>query len=247
MKLSERRKLKRLREGRGVAAFSNRLTVDDSIPIHTTRKVAASLRESTLELGRIAFEKQGTFAFECPIISATNHEAGHCIMYRLLGYETTLCMIEEKPLPEENIKLMGGVSSAWLGFSEWGGGLWSVGPETDPLEDLDIAAIHISGALAELLFDREYHMGSSLDEWALFRGTCDQVSRKLRKSPTEISGNMIDCVGSYLKSNPVAHGNLAKALMDEHNLNPKKIASILSSVEPIGRRKMFLQREKMAA
>jgi hypothetical protein len=245
-KLSEQRRLKQMREDRGkiVNAFAPRLTTADVIPISSNRETADTLQESALELGRLAFTRQGAKAFECPIESAANHEAGHCILYRLLGYSVFKCFIEEHERPSETIAHFGN-SPVWLGFSEANSGKWEVTPATDPLDDLDEAATQVAGVVAEMFFDKEYHQGSSLDEWALFKGICSQAAWKLGASHEEVSMNMLKRVGLLLRIHTEAHQKLANALIEDHNLSSERLADILSAVDPLGRRKMFFGTQEL--
>ena len=225
MKLSERR---RLREGNPFAKRPG------------DQETANALDEAQLTLARLAFEKQGIFAFASPIETAANHEAGHAVLDRLLHYEVTQCWVEESL---ELISVLD--SSVWLGFTHSDSGRLHIGPESDALNDIDEAARMVAGPAAEMLFDTKYHLGSSLDEWALFRGITTLAAQKLGQDPEGLASTVYDAVERYLKANSAVHGRLAKALIKDRSVAPDKITGILAEVEPIGRRRMFFKQKEM--
>ena len=154
--VNENQRAKKTKENKLVEAYPKSLNVGGVNLPRVSTEAAEYIKDEMLELTREALDDQGLFAFACPIESAAHHEAGHSIIYRLLGEEISHCEIKEEYSPHGPV---------WLGLSEYkGAGDWEINEKRDPLHDLDQAAIQGSGLIAEMMFDDVFHKGSSLSE-----------------------------------------------------------------------------------
>jgi hypothetical protein len=119
------------------------------------------------DFAREARAVQGAAAFACPLWAACCQEAGHALVMASLDLMPTRLRVRRR-------------GGDWLGMTD-ADGPWEVSPTDPPTADLDRAAITIAGVTAEVVFDsKNFRVGSSIDEIALFQGITATAGGNLR-------------------------------------------------------------------
>jgi hypothetical protein len=199
----------------------------NALPVNTaavTRYVPSSQDADRLvatlrDMAALAHNLVGPCAFDCPKSSAALHEAGHALMHTLDG-----------KLPER--------ASIWpireLGRVQWVGRTdsprWRVDGWTPPEADLKRARSLIAGVVAEMLFDPEYRLGSSLDEIVIAQSIVRTAAIKMRRDPKVVWLRTLAEVASRLKAHECLVHEIADELMRKGRIKTRRLTRLLQTV-----------------
>jgi hypothetical protein len=164
-----------------------------------------------------AYTVQGMQAFENTQGAAALHEAGHCVVNQSEGVTPAKVRI-------------------WLNEGDWVGRTEQptrlrTDNTTTPGEDLCHARITYAGLLSEQLFDADYRLASSIDEFVLTMVLVRNAAIKLRRDPEELLCDTRLTVGVTLVKHEGIVRRIAEELMRERNIDAEKLAQLLSKVE----------------
>ena len=125
-----------------------------------------------------------------------------------------------------------------VGTELWGGGVrgtfaWQIGPESDPNEDLKVAARMLGGWVGEWFDDRaRMRPGSSIDEIVLGQMVVNGAAQKLRADPEVLLNGLIGVIVDVLKANRAAHEAIAMRLMRKSTIGADGLKRFLEDVRP---------------
>jgi hypothetical protein len=173
-----------------------------------------------LAMAEHVFAVGGLQAFECPQTSAANHEAGHCVIETIEGHLPTRAAIW-------TTKRFG--RTQWVGKT-YGTPPWRTDDEASADADLSHARRLLAGVVAESLFDPDYRLGSSLDEWATAREMVHTAAIKMARSHKGLWYATVVEVALCLKRHEKVVIEIAKELMRKGVIQGPKLRSLL---EPI--------------
>jgi hypothetical protein len=177
------------------------------------RSMMSALAEQVYALG-------GLGAFDCPKPSAVVHEAGHCVMYASEGLMPTRAAIWP-------ITRLG--RTQWVGKT-YGTPPWQVDDRTTAEADLSQARCLMAGVVAESLFDPDYRLGSSLDEWAIGSGIVQTAASKMNRQPEQLLASVLDDVACRLKLYEKQVFEIANELMQKHVIRGGHLRSLLAPI-----------------
>jgi hypothetical protein len=173
----------------------------------------------------------GLQAFECPQTSAAIHEAGHCVVDTLEGHLPTRAAI----WPTERFG-----QTHWVGKT-YGTPPWRIDDKTSADADLSHARRLLAGVVAEMRFDLDYRLGSSLDEWAIASAMIQTAAAKMARSSKELWLATFAGVSLHLRRHRPLVVEIAQELMRKGFIKGPKLRSLL---EPIANSKnLFYQTE----
>jgi hypothetical protein len=162
----------------------------------------------------------GLDAFECPKPSAAIHEAGHCVIYACEGFTPTRAAIWP-------ISRLG--RTQWVGKT-YGTPPWHVDDRTTAEADLRHARCLMAGVISESLFDPEYRLGSSLDEWAIASGILQSVAVKTGRTPEQLWGATLGEIASRLRLHDQQVFAISAELMRKHAIQGHRLKSLLAPI-----------------
>jgi hypothetical protein len=162
----------------------------------------------------------GLQAFECPQTSAAIHEAGHCVVDTIEGHLPTRAAI----WPTECFG-----RPQWVGKT-YGAPPWRIDEKTSADADLSHARCLLAGVVAESLFDPDYRLGSSLDEWAIARVMVHTAAAKMACSSEELWLTTLTGLRVHLTRHRPLVVEIAQVLMRKGFIEGTKLRSLL---EPI--------------
>lgn len=164
-----------------------------------------------------AYAVQGVRALKNTQVSAAVHEAGHGVVGQREGAAPTEVRI-------------------WREGGEWTGGTrfsFSLPSDqtTSPEEDLRKARVTLAGMLAELLFDPDYCLGTSVDEISVTCVLVYSAAAKMRRDPDAVFWELARSTAKTLLKNEKTVRAIAEVLMREGVIRSKELAKLLDEVE----------------
>jgi hypothetical protein len=174
-----------------------------------------------LEITAMALAAEGLRAFDSPKSSAALHEAGHCVIDALDGdipQRASIWRIVEFGRPQ------------WIGRTE-GAPRWRVDETTDAAADLKQARSQLAGVIAEILFDSDYRLGSSIDEILTSQSIAATAAVKLHCDPMELWWATCVEVQSRLTTNACAVHAIARVLSLKGNISARSLSRLLQTLE----------------
>jgi hypothetical protein len=184
-----------------------------------SRQDADRLVAALRDMAALVHDLVGLCAFDCPKSSAALHEAGHALMHTLNG-----------DLPERAsiwpIRELGRVQ--WIGRTD--SPRWRVDGWTPPEADLKHARSLIAGVVAEMLFDPDYRLGSSLDEIVIAQSIVRTVAIKIRRDPEVVWLRTLAEVASRLKAHERLVHEIADELMRKGRIKARRLGRFLQTV-----------------
>jgi hypothetical protein len=166
-------------------------------------EICVSIRNSLVAVQKRVLVEHGERAFECPKEAAAIHEAGHVVVNVALGGRVRRVDIDCHP------------SGAWIGYTEYLNGEWSLSPETATSEKwLEIARNLYAGVAAEMLFDPDFRQGSSLDEVVMSQWIGGEAAHLVNEDPASFWTTHVDRgVADILRKHRDVHGKIVANLM----------------------------------
>jgi hypothetical protein len=166
----------------------------------------------------------GPRAFECPKSSAAFHEAGHCVIGALDGVVPSSANIW--PVLE-------------LGRLQWIGKTYGlpqlrVDEKTDAEVDLRHARSSLAGVVAEIVFDPEYRLGSSLDELATATVVIRAAAMKLGRNPMQLFFETVAGTELALKGQVAIVREIATQLISKGSIKARRLQFLLQPIKGTG-------------
>jgi len=162
----------------------------------------------------------GLRAFECPQSSAAFHEAGHCVIGALDGVVPSCASIW---------------SVLELGQRQWIGKTYGlprlrVDDKTDPKVDLRHARSSLAGLVAEVVFDPEFRLGSSLDEYATAIAVVHTAAMKIRRDPMQLFIETLAGIELALKEHVGIVREIAAQLISKGSIKARRLQFLLQPI-----------------
>ena len=164
-----------------------------------------------------AIALQGPRAFECPKSSAAIHEAGHAVFYAKSGVVPSKIAIWPIVISGEH---------RWIGRT-YGVPPYRIDSATDAESNLNVAQELISGVAAECLFDRNYRIGSSLNEIVLAAAAVGAAALKMQYNAEMLWFETCNEVVAILKVNEEVVRQVAGELMQKGVCKGKRLKQLL--------------------
>jgi len=185
--------------------------------VQTSEKDAARLAAMLEAVTTRAFAPQGARAFDYPKPSAAIHESGHAVFYAQSGVVPSKIAIWSIVVSGEQF---------WIGRN-YGVPNYRIDSSTSAESDLKVAQESISGVAAECLFDREYRIGSSLDEIVLGFVAVSAAASKMRCDVEMLWSETCNEVATILKANEGIVHKIAIVLMQKGAIEGERLGHIL--------------------
>jgi hypothetical protein len=166
----------------------------------------------------------GLRAFECPKSSAAFHEAGHCVIGALDGVVPSHANIW-------SVLELGRLQ--WIGKTYGLPGL-HVDEKTDPKADLRHARSELAGVVAEVVFDPDYRLASSLDEYATAIVVIRAAAKKMRRDPMQLLIETAAGVELALREHAGIVREIAAQLIDKGTIKGRRLQFLLLPLKATG-------------
>jgi hypothetical protein len=127
-----------------------------------------------------------------------------------------------------------------LGRTQWVGKTygtppWQVDDKTTVEADLSHARCLMAGVIAESLFDPDYRLGSSLDEWAIASGILQSAAVKSGRTIEYLWSTTLGEVASRLKRHEQQVFAISAELMSKHAIQGHRLSSLLAPIVEFGK------------
>jgi len=207
------------------ADVSTRVPIAWSISgVRARGNVAAQLAAMMDAAQAHALALQGPRAFECPKSSAAIHESGHAVFYAQAGLLPSKISIWPIVVSGEQ---------RWIG-KIYGVPKYRVDATTSAKTDLKTGQELISGVAAECMFDREYRVGSSLDEVVLAAAVVGAAALKMQCNAKMLWFETSSEVAARLKANEKNVRAIADELMRQRTVGSRQLAHLLRAITRVG-------------
>jgi hypothetical protein len=183
----------------------------------------AALTHATISATKAMIAKHGVRSCEMPRRAAGLHEAGHAVVFAVLGIAVSRVEVQRRRDLERA-----------SGFAAWGG--WCTHDELEARgDDAFYAATNLAGWRAECLFaGSALREGSSLDERCIATFVCGGIAAKTGRSPVTVLATIGEWVDRMLTANEATVRAIGRKLMDCKVIEGARLAELLRDVAPSG-------------
>lgn len=216
---------------RGRCPPVGRLTVGGKGFVTADEHTLELLDAERAALARSAYLEGGKAAFDHPRRAAALHAAGHAIVAAILGFTVPRCSVARRY----------DQGRGWLGRAAYSDFTLTVGPDSDPYEDLIGARVILAGLAAEVLDTANYRHGSSLDDLALFRLLVAMAANKLDYTPTGLESALRCEVYGMLAKFRAEHERIAEGLERRWMLGGAELRGVLEPVTEAAKSITYMQ------
>ena len=166
--------------------------------------------------------KHGIAAFAAPRRSAIAHETSHAIVGQHEGFKISRVTIHRHTVPP--------FGECWGGWCSEDSGRWTVGPDTDPGNDLRRSRFLFAGLAGESVTGQDLP-GSSLDELLLSQGCAAKAAAKLGVDAQTLWHEQIErAVIAIIRANRKPFEQLVALLDRKEKVQGSKLRSVLAQV-----------------
>ncbi|SRR6266404_5937212 len=171
------------------------------------------------EMTRI-FRLFGPSAFENTKEAAAVHEAGHVVIYFLLGFRVKVAQIAVSP------------SGGWIGYTATHEREYLARGAPNVAAALKVARSLYAGYASERLFDPDFREGSSIDEILMSQITASMAAQELNVPEQEYwSTEVHGFVHQSLAQHQLSVRAVAYRLLQRYSLKGHELAQLCSAVK----------------